>query len=136
MATEVLEHCTDSKIVLMEIHRVLKKGGSLIFTVPFLWPLHEVPYDHYRFTPFALQSYLSDSGFRKSELQMLSGWDTSLAQVMALWVVRRPGIDPILRRLLRWIFRPIVGLLHKTDSKPNDFGENQMITGLSGIAQK
>ena len=45
LATEVFEHCPGPERVMHEIKRVLKPGGMLFFTVPFLWPLHEVPYD-------------------------------------------------------------------------------------------
>jgi SAM-dependent methyltransferase len=45
LATEVLEHCPDPGNVLREMNRVLKPGGWVLITVPFLWPLHDVPYD-------------------------------------------------------------------------------------------
>ncbi|MCU0337520.1 MAG: class I SAM-dependent methyltransferase [Sediminibacterium sp.] len=56
MATELLEHCADPEMVLTEIYRVLKPGGILFFTVPFVWPLHLTPYDEYRYTPFSISS--------------------------------------------------------------------------------
>ena len=54
IATEVLEHCFEPEILLKEIYRVLKPGGLLFFTVPFVWNFHETPYDAYHYTPFAL----------------------------------------------------------------------------------
>ena len=54
LETEVLEHCPRPERVTDEAWRVLKPGGFLLFTVPFLWPLHSVPHDQYRYTPFAL----------------------------------------------------------------------------------
>ena len=44
LATEVLEHCPEPEVVLKEVYRVLKPGGVLFITVPFLWNLHEVPH--------------------------------------------------------------------------------------------
>lgn len=136
IATEVFEHCPDAQVVVNEINRVLKHGGTLLFTIPFLWPLHEVPYDYFRFTPFILQDILAKAGFGCIELKMLGGWDASLAQMMGLWVIRRPGLNPILRILLRLIFTPVVALLRRTDTRPDEFTEGQMITGLCGVARK
>jgi SAM-dependent methyltransferase len=42
LATEVFEHCPSPEIIMGETLRVLKPGGLLFFTVPFLWPLHDV----------------------------------------------------------------------------------------------
>lgn len=64
LASEVFEHVFDLDVTLHEIHRVLKPGGQLLFTCPFVWPLHEQPYDFARYTPFALEQLLSDAGFR------------------------------------------------------------------------
>jgi SAM-dependent methyltransferase len=56
IATEVFEQCEDPEIVMRETKRVLKAGGFLFFTVPFLWPIHDPPTDQYRFTPYALRN--------------------------------------------------------------------------------
>jgi len=89
IATEVFEHCPDPEIVMKEIWRVLKLGGILFFTVPFLWNLHETPYDEYRYTPFALKRHLTQSGFTEIEIKAMGGWDAALAQMLGLWVRRR-----------------------------------------------
>jgi len=74
---------------MKEIWRVLKPGGILFFTVPFLWNLHEIPYDEYRYTPFALKRHLTQSGFNEIEIKAMGGWDAALAQMLGLWVRRR-----------------------------------------------
>lgn len=50
--TEVLEHCIDPRAALCEIWRVLKSGGLLLVTSPFLWPDHRTEdyKDYWRFT--------------------------------------------------------------------------------------
>ena len=55
--TEFLEHYHDTQYILKEIKRVLKKDGILFGTVPFIWNLHGIPFDEYRFTPFSLMKH-------------------------------------------------------------------------------
>jgi SAM-dependent methyltransferase len=136
IATEVFEHCPDLKKVMSEINRVLKPDSLLFFTVPFFWPLHEVPYDEYRYTPFSLNRILMDSGFSNIELKPLGGWDASLAQMLGLWARRRP-MNKWNRLFLSVLLMPFVSLLYRSDKKLNTkFIESAMITGLSGTALK
>ncbi len=135
-ATEVLEHCPEPEVVLKEVFRVLKPGGSFFFTVPFLWNLHEVPYDEYRYTPFSLERHLKNSGFSTIELKATGGWHASMAQMLGLWVRRSPMKEKK-RKYLSYIIKPIIKYLIKLD-KPNNvvFKEGQMITGISGLVKK
>ncbi len=134
MATEVLEHCPDPGQVIGEIHRVLRPGGVFFLTVPFLWPLHDVPYDEYRYTPFAMQRLLKDGGFSETEVQPMGGWDASLGQMIGLYVMRAP-MHPRKRRVLRSLTLPLVRYLLRRDQRP-DLKSNPMITGLWAIARK
>ena len=134
--TEVLEHCPEPEVILKEVHRVLKEDGIFFFTVPFLWNLHEVPHDEYRYTPFSLQRHLENSGFKNIEIKALGGWHASMAQMLGLWVRRAP-MNPKKRKILSLILKPFILLLIKKDKNLTvNFKEGQMITGLYGIAKK
>lgn len=136
MATEVFEHCSESEIVMAEALRVLKPGGTLFFTVPFLFPLHDVPHDEYRYTPFSLERHLKNAGFDQIQLKSLGGWDASLAQMLGLWVNYRLSIYPKKQALISLLIKPLIWWLTKIDQPSPLFPEGQMITGLSGIAIK
>lgn len=57
---EVLEHVHNPPKALSEISRVLKPGGTLIFSVPFIFPLHDRPGDYFRYTKYGLKLLLSE----------------------------------------------------------------------------
>ena len=135
MATEVLEHCPYPEKTLTEICRVLKPEGTLLITVPFIWMLHEVPYDEHRYTPFALKRLVESSGFKIIELNALGGWNASLAQFIANWLYYSEG-NRTLRRVAKILFFPFFKALLKSDTIPIEFETGQMISGLSCLAQR
>ncbi len=61
-STEVFEHVFNIDEVLPEIVRVLKPGGYLLITCPFVWPEHEKPYDFARYTSFGIKHILQQHG--------------------------------------------------------------------------
>jgi len=137
MLTEVLEHCFEPAAVLKETCRVLKKGGYVLITVPFLWPLHDVPYDEYRYTPFSLEKLLQGAGYGNVQVNALGGWNASLGQMLALWL-NRSGL-PDRKRKWAWslFLKRVIAWLYKHDRKPQNFLDDvYMITGLTALAQK
>jgi SAM-dependent methyltransferase len=133
LATELLEHCPYPQRVLDEVARVVRPGGRVLLTVPFLWPLHETPFDEHRYTPYALQRMLGAAGFEDIEVTALGGWDASLAQMLGLWVRRRP-MGHRRKRLLSRLLVPVVRALVRRDDRTRVFGENAMATGFAATA--
>jgi SAM-dependent methyltransferase len=59
LCTEVLEHVRDQDLLLGEMRRVLKPGGWLILSVPFLYNEHGLPWDYRRLSVYGLEDIFS-----------------------------------------------------------------------------
>lgn len=77
LCNQVLEHVFNPDEFLGELSRVLKPGGRLLLTVPFVWDEHEQPFDYARYSSFGLRALLERHGFRITVQQKL-GADTSV----------------------------------------------------------
>lgn len=135
LATEVLEHCFEPIETLKEMHRVLKPNGNLFFTVPFIWPLHEVPYDAYRYTPYSLKLILEKAGFSNIQIHPLGGWNTALAQMLGLYFSEN-RLSRNKQKIGTYLALKIIPYLLKRESKNLTFGHHFMPSGLYGWAQK
>jgi SAM-dependent methyltransferase len=63
----VFEHVENPYKVSDAIFRILKPGGYLFNSTPFLFPYHPSPEDNFRFSPKALERIHASSGFRHLE---------------------------------------------------------------------
>ncbi len=91
LCSEVLEHIAEPSKALAEMARVIRPGGTLILTVPFLGRLHEEPHDYYRYTEHGIRALLDAAGFTIETLQItgsifsLLGHQVSSATVVGAW---------------------------------------------------
>ena len=105
VTNQVFEHVFNPPEFLAEVNRVLKPGGTLLLTVPFVWDEHEQPHDYARYSSFGIRHVLERHGFEIVSLiksvndvrvfaQLLNGylykktvWNTLLRQVTTLTVM-------------------------------------------------
>jgi ubiquinone/menaquinone biosynthesis C-methylase UbiE/uncharacterized protein YbaR (Trm112 family) len=81
MMTELLEHLETPGVAIAEAFRLLRPGGKIILTAPFVWTLHEEPRDFFRYTPYGLHHLLTAAGFEEIDVIPLSGqWGTLAIQ--------------------------------------------------------
>lgn len=126
LLTEVLEHCPSPKVVLDEANRVLVTGGNILITVPFIFPLHESPYDEYRYTPYSLKRILEECKFRDIEIKFLGGVNAAIALMLSFHK----------NKYFKLLMMPLIYLLIKTDKPDINFKDGAMFTGLSIVAKK
>lgn len=63
VCNEVLEHVFNPDDFLEESHRVLRGGGYMLISIPFVWDEHEQPYDYARYSSFGIKYLLEKHGF-------------------------------------------------------------------------
>lgn len=108
-STQVIEHVPRPEKLIHEAFRVLKPRGVMLLTGPFYWPLHEEPYDFYRFTRYGFEHLLVSSGFEVISIRGDAGAVTQAA-VALIEVLPRPLlflvplinlVTPLLQRFSR-----------------------------------
>lgn len=78
LSTQTLEHVENPQGLIYEAFRLLKVGGYFILSAPMYWPLHEEPYDFYRYTKHGLQYLFEQAGFSVIEIHANGGkWATA-----------------------------------------------------------
>ena len=63
ISLSVMEHLCEPQVFLNEANRILKPSGAMVLQVPFMWWVHEAPYDYYRYTRYGLQYIFEKAGF-------------------------------------------------------------------------
>lgn len=63
LCNQVLEHVFTPEEFLRDILRVVKPGGHVLLTVPFVWDEHEQPRDYGRYSSFGIADLVRRTGF-------------------------------------------------------------------------
>lgn len=76
ISLSVMEHLCEPQTFLNESYRILKKDGTIILGVPWMWRIHEAPHDYFRYTPYGLKYMFEKAGYKDIHIQPTSGFFT------------------------------------------------------------
>jgi SAM-dependent methyltransferase len=94
---QVLEHLSGPLHFLEECHRVLQPQGTIFITVPFMWHVHEAPYDYFPYTRYGLEYLFKKSGFIDVQIcENTGGWQILILNFDLLRHVARVVAQSIL----------------------------------------
>lgn len=100
--SDVLEHIYHPQELLAEVRRMLRPGGKLIMNVPFLYWLHEQPYDYFRYTRFSLERMIADCELSVVEMEELGGAPEVFADLVAKTVAHTRYMGQYIARFVQW----------------------------------
>ena len=113
--SEVLEHIHSPHLAINNIYSILKPSGTLILTTPFLLPLHDRPYDYYRYTRYGLEFLLRD--FRDIQISERNSYFEAIDTLwVRLWQTNLHSARLASYLIIPFIFylkRPFTSLLGK-----------------------
>lgn len=85
ITSEVFEHIFNLEDILKELNRVLKPGGKILITTPFVWDEHEIPNDFGRYTSFGMKALLERNGFNVVEINKSTNFIETIFQLWPLY---------------------------------------------------
>ncbi len=80
IALEVLEHVPEFRDAIEACRDALKVNGTLVFSTPWIIPIHDRPHDYYRFTPEVLAIHLRE--FREFEIRARGDYKDSVIMLL------------------------------------------------------
>lgn len=110
-ATELFEHVEKLRKGLRECYRVLKEGGVMILSAPFLYPIHSDPYDFQRWSEYKWIKTLREIGFKIEKFKIMGRFFTVSGDIIKTFTKSMP-------KLLRWVlylFYPLIDIVVKLD---------------------
>lgn len=125
----VLEHVENPEEVVPEFLRVLKPGGHVVVSVPFLQPEHKVPTDFQRYTSDGLQRLFAHHGFEIVSCKPLFSVYHTLHWIVYDLVRLR---QTLLFKLLRYTLVPLIGWL----ARRSDLQSEKLASVFQLIARK
>ena len=128
VCTEVIEHVPDAEALIREMARVIKPGGSLLLTVPFVFHYHEDPEDYRRYSPPGLAAALERAGFAVEFIGGLGGKLSALALLAE-------SVHPLAKVLVRLALIPVGTLIggRARSGQWSDYAANAVAIGRRRI---
>lgn len=115
LCTQVLEHVRKPFDLFQQVSRVLKEDGYLILTAPQAWPLHEEPYDFFRYTKYGLAELAESNNLKVVKLEERGGGITAIGQLTAAVLYDTFGKRQLTRVPMKIALAPILSLCRVLD---------------------
>lgn len=141
LSFEVLEHIDNPYKFFNEASRVLKKGGYIGLSVPFLYRIHGGEPDHdldyFRYANGFFNRVAQLNNIKLLKVHSNTGFGTTFASLTNQWLIRRILRSHIILKIFLLTFSPLVFFLTNTigfiiDLKP----DKDFATRLHVIMQK
>jgi SAM-dependent methyltransferase len=87
LCSEVFEHLFELETLLKELNRVLKSGGKMLVTCPFVWNEHEVPIDYARYTQYSLRYLFEKNNFTVVKQERKGSFVEVIVQMINLYLM-------------------------------------------------
>lgn len=135
VAFEVFEHVFSPEVILPEIRRVMRDGGRVLVTTPFVWPEHEEPYDYARYSTFGLKHLFEKHGFEVVKISKIGNSYEIAFQILSNIVAQKTGnMSRIPRLLFQFLLvfpLNLIGVaLGKTLSNMNKLYSNNLLVAI------
>lgn len=135
VAFQVLEHIPEPELFLAECFRILRSGGTLFLTTPFMWHVHEAPDDYYRFTRYGLDYLLKKSGFIEIEIKEATGFWQMLVLKLNYHTTRFAwGPLRVLWIPVWWLGQILSPVLDRFDKRPEETAGYTMLAKKPDVA--
>ena len=128
---EVLEHTKNPISAVNNIYEVLDEGGYVLFSSPFIFHIHDEPYDFYRFTKYGLKHLFRD--FTEVEILSRNGWFETILVLFVRLRLEKSLVGKVIGNafiLLYYLLTPVTWLLQKSITS------DKMTTGYFLYAKK
>lgn len=122
LSFEVLEHIDNPNAFFSEACRVLKKGGYIILSVPFLYRIHHL--DYLRYTDNFFRKISKANNLKLVKIYSNTGYGTTFASLTNQWLIRRILGSSIILKVFLLIISPLIFFITNTigfiiDFKPD-----------------
>ena len=138
VSTQVFEHLAHPQKGALEMHRVLKKGGHALVTVPQWNELHEEPHDYFRYTRYGLESLFAEAGFTIVSITRVGGYYSTLAQMKIRFLLDKYHLHerPLLGRIASKLFSAYGQYMIAKDTKDESKANQKHAIGWCAVIQK